>query len=78
MMVTIHKEVEYLDDVVLSFESKGVIGSITKLFESGDAVVAIVILLFSVLVPVTKTLSLPFVSMLVSLSADKMFHRLHN
>jgi hypothetical protein len=62
MMVTIHKEVEYLGDVVLSFESKGVIGSIVKLFESGDAVVAIVILLFSVLIPVVKTLSLLFVS----------------
>jgi len=62
MMVTIHKEVEYLGDVVLSFESKGVIGSIAKLFESGDVVVAIVILLFSVLVPAVKTLSLLFVS----------------
>jgi len=62
MMVTIHKEVEYLGDVVLSFESKGVIGSIAKLFESGDIVVAIVILLFSVLVPTVKTLALLFVS----------------
>jgi uncharacterized paraquat-inducible protein A len=62
MMVTIHKEVEYLGDVVLSFESKGIIGSIAKLFESGDVVVAIVILLFSVLVPGVKTLSLLFVS----------------
>ena len=62
LMVTIHKEVEYLGDVVLSFESKGVIGSIEKLFESGDMVVAIVILLFSVVIPVVKTLSLLFVS----------------
>jgi hypothetical protein len=62
MMVTIHKEVEYLGDVVLSFESKGVIGSISKLFENGDVVVALVILLFSVLIPVIKTLSLAFVS----------------
>lgn len=62
LMVTIHKEVEYLGDVVLSFESKGVIGSIFKLFESGDNVVAIVILLFSVLVPMVKILSLLFVS----------------
>ncbi len=62
MMVTIHKEVEYLGDVVLSFESKGVIGSISKLFENGDVVVAVVILLFSVLVPFVKTLSLLFVS----------------
>ena len=62
MMVTIHKDVEYLGDVVLSFESKGVIGSIAKLFDNGDVVVAVVILLFSVLIPVTKTLSLAFVS----------------
>ena len=63
MMVTIHKEVEYLGDVVLSFESKGVIGSIQKLFENGDMVVALVILLFSVLIPVMKTLSLAFVAL---------------
>ncbi len=62
LMVTIHKEVEYLGDIVLSFESKGVIGSIVKLYESGDIVVAIVILLFSVLVPGLKVLSLLFVS----------------
>jgi len=62
MMVTIHKDVEYLGDVVLSFESKGLIGSISKLFENGDVVVAVVILLFSVLVPMVKTLSLLFVS----------------
>lgn len=62
MMVTIHKEVEYLGDVVLSFESKGVIGSISKLFENGDVVVALVILLFSVLIPTVKVLSLAFVS----------------
>lgn len=62
-MVTIHKEVEYLGDVVLSFESKGVIGSIEKLFESGDVVVALVILLFSVLIPVLKVLSLLIVSL---------------
>jgi len=62
MMVTIHKEVEYLGDVVLSFESKGVIGSIVKLFGNGDTVVALVLLLFSALIPVIKTFSLAFVS----------------
>lgn len=63
LMVTIHKEVEYLGDVVLSFESKGVIGSVEKLFGSGEVVVAVVILLFSVIVPLLKTLSLLFVSL---------------
>ena len=62
MMVTIHKDVEYLGDVVLSFESKGVIGSIQKLFENGDVVVAGVILLFSVIIPTLKTFSLAFVA----------------
>ncbi|WP_373029372.1 paraquat-inducible protein A [Sulfurovum sp.] len=62
LMVTIHKEVEYLGDIVLSFESKGVIGSIVKLWESGDVVVATVILLFSVIVPVLKVSSLLIVS----------------
>jgi hypothetical protein len=62
MMVTIHKDVEYLGDVVLSFESKGVLGSITKLFENGDVLVASVILLFSVLIPLVKTFSLAFVA----------------
>ncbi len=65
LMVTIHKEVEYLGDVVLSFESKGVIGSIVKLWESGDIVVAMVILIFSVLVPTVKIISLLFVSVFV-------------
>lgn len=65
LMVTIHKEVEYLGDIVLSFESKGVIGSIEKLFEGGDVVVALVILLFSVVTPVLKVLSLLFVSLFI-------------
>jgi len=60
LMVTIHKEVEYLGDVILSFESKGIIGSINKLFESGESAVAITILLFSVLLPLLKSLTLTF------------------
>ena len=63
MMVTIHKEVQYLGDVILSFESKSVLGSIEKLFETGDMVVASAILLFSLLIPVVKTISLAFVAM---------------
>jgi len=63
LMVTIHKEVEYLGDIVLSFESKGVLGSIGKLYEGGDVVVAGVILLFSVFVPVLKVSSLLIISL---------------
>jgi hypothetical protein len=58
LMVTIHKQVEYLGDVILSFESKGIIGSIVKLFENDELAVALTILLFSVLLPVLKSLTL--------------------
>jgi len=60
LMVTIHKQVEYLGDVVLSFESKGIIGSIMKLFENDEIAVALTIVLFSVLLPLLKSLTLTF------------------
>jgi len=63
LMVTIHKEVEYLGDVVLSFESKSIVGSLVKLYDHGDVAVAAVILLFSVLIPFVKTFFLMFVSL---------------
>ncbi len=63
LMVTIHKDVKYLGDVILSFESKSVLGSIEKLFQNGDFIVASTILLFSILIPVVKTSSLAFVSL---------------
>ncbi|ADV47325.1 paraquat-inducible protein A [Nitratifractor salsuginis] len=63
LMVTVHKNVEYLGDVVLSFESKGILGSVAKLFHEGNWPIAGVILLFSVLLPALKTLSLLFVSL---------------
>jgi len=58
LMVTIHKKVEYLGDVILSFESKGIIGSINKLFDKGETTVALTILLFSILLPLLKSLTL--------------------
>jgi hypothetical protein len=60
LMVTIHKEIEHLGDVILSFESKGIMGSVGKLFESGESVVALTILLFSVIIPIVKISTLIF------------------
>jgi hypothetical protein len=60
LMVTIHKKVEYVGDVILSFESKGIIGSINKLYANGELAVAFTILLFSILLPVFKSLTLTF------------------
>jgi len=65
LTVTIHKELEYIGDVVLSFESKSLLGSVVKLWESGDILIALVILFFSVLIPLTKTLSLMFVTVVM-------------
>lgn len=65
LTVTIHKELEYIGDVVLSFESKSLLGSVVKLWESGDIAIALVILLFSVLIPLFKTLSLMFVAVVM-------------
>lgn len=62
LMITIHKQIDYLGDIVLSFESKGVIGSILKLFDSGDFIVAFTILIFSVLIPLLKVLAFLFVA----------------
>jgi uncharacterized paraquat-inducible protein A len=60
LMVTIHKEIEYLGDVILSLESKGILGSITKLLDNGEIAVAITILLCSVIIPLLKILTLIF------------------
>ncbi|HSR73730.1 MAG TPA: paraquat-inducible protein A [Sulfurovum sp.] len=65
LTVTIHKEFEYIGDVVLSFESKSLLGSVVKLWESGEITVALVILLFSILIPLFKTLSLMFVAVVL-------------
>jgi hypothetical protein len=63
MLMIVHKEVEYLGDVILSFESKGILGSISKLYGDDNLTVAIVILLFSVLIPALKTFAMLFVSL---------------
>jgi len=62
MLMIVHKQVEYLGDVILSFESKGILGSISKLYAEHNLTVAVVILLFSVIIPLLKTLSMLFVS----------------
>jgi hypothetical protein len=63
MLMIVHKQVEYLGDVILSFESKGILGSISKLYGDDNLTVALVILVFSVVIPLLKTLSMLFVSL---------------
>jgi len=66
LTVTIHKQIAYLGDAVLSFESKGVLGSIEKLYDNGEFVVAGVILLFSVIVPAVKVVAVALVSVFMT------------
>lgn len=73
MMVTIHKDISYIGDVVLSFESKSLITSTAKLINSGDYVIGAAIILFSILVPILKALSL----FLIAVFEDNLFtHKL--
>ncbi|MEA3455479.1 MAG: paraquat-inducible protein A [Campylobacterota bacterium] len=66
MMMSIHKEVQYLGDVILTMESKSVLGSIAKLFEGGDYIVGGALLLFSIVLPLLKTLSMLFVALFIN------------
>ena len=58
LMIVIHKNVNYLGDIVLSFESKTIVATISHLYHNGNYPVAIVILLFSIIVPFIKSLSM--------------------
>ncbi len=56
LMIVIHKQVNYLGDVILSYESKTIVGTIEHLYSSHNYPVALIILLFSVVVPFIKSL----------------------
>ena len=58
LMIVIHKNVNFLGDIVLSFESKTIIGTISHLYHNANYPIAIAILIFSVVVPFIKTLSM--------------------
>ncbi|SFV52563.1 conserved protein of unknown function; putative membrane protein [hydrothermal vent metagenome] len=67
MMITIHKNIEHIGDIVLTMEAKGVLGSIHKLFENGDFIVAGALLIFSIIFPILKTLSMLFVAIFINI-----------
>ncbi len=75
LMITIHKNIEHLGDVILSFESKGLFGSIFKLFDSDEIAVALAILLFSVIIPFLKIFILIFT---IIFKEHKFSHNLIN
>ncbi len=68
LLIVIHKYVEYLGDIVLSFESKTILGTINHLYNSQNYPVAITILLFSIVVPLIKSL------VMITITIFKEFH----
>jgi len=68
LMIVIHKYVDYLGDIILSFESKTIAGTIEHLYNSQNYPVAITILLFSIITPLLKTITM------LSVVAFREFH----
>ncbi len=73
LIVTVHKNIEYIGDIILSFDSKGILDSIIKLFSQGEIVIAAIILIFSVIIPLAKSLTLIFSTLFIS---SKKAHKL--
>jgi len=64
LMIVIHKYVDYLGDIVLSYESKTIVGTIEHLYKTQNYPVAITILLFSIITPLLKTLTMITIALL--------------
>jgi len=63
LRVITYKDVPLLGYTVFQFQSKAIFTSIEQLFTSGNIVVATLILLFSVLIPIFKTLVMAIISL---------------
>ncbi len=71
LMIVIHKDVKYLGDIVLSFESKTIISTISHLYHNGNYPIALVILLFSVIVPFIKSFTMLLIVLFKELKVAK-------
>lgn len=75
LTVVAHKEVAVLGDVVLQHESKGIVSTFSKLFQSGNLFIAFLLLVFSIVIPLLK-LAISFVVLLAPrLPATALFLR---
>ncbi len=63
MIMSIYKNVDILGDITLTAQSKSLFGTLNSLFESGEYAVGGFLLLFSIVLPLFKNLSLIFVSL---------------
>ncbi len=58
LMMIIYKSFPLLGDVTLSFESKTIISTITKMYQNANYLLAFIVLIFSVIMPFIKSLGL--------------------
>jgi len=56
LMIIIYKNIPILGDVIFQFESKGIISAIEKLYYGTNPIVAGFIALFSIVIPILKTI----------------------
>ncbi len=56
LMMTIYKSFPLIGEVILSYESKSISSTITKLFHQANYIVAAIVLTFSVLIPFFKSI----------------------
>jgi len=56
LMMVAYQEVPIFGKVIFMFESKGIISTIEKLWESDNLFVALPLIIFSVMIPILKTL----------------------
>jgi len=75
MIMSIYKNVDILGDITLTAQSKSLYGTLHSLFEGGEYAVGGFLLLFSIIFPLLKNLSLIFVALFVKSSfAHKVIH----
>ncbi|KIM06605.1 MAG: hypothetical protein KU38_12635 [Sulfurovum sp. FS08-3] len=75
MIMSIYKNVDILGDITLTAQSKSLYGTLDTLLGSGEYAVGGFLLLFSIIFPLLKNLSLIFVSLFLQSSfAHKVVH----
>ena len=55
LMMTVYKSFPLIGEVILSYDSKSISSTITKLFHQANYIVALIVLTFSVLIPLFKS-----------------------
>jgi len=56
LMVVVYKSLPVVGMVTLSFDTKSIIGTIEKLFVQQNYIIALLVLLFSIMIPLAKTM----------------------